>query len=76
MSGVSVCEPDGTIETFDVPWLDLHIVAGWTAEDRAAAFEKARDLARSLLVNRGDLKERKIIDMLSREPLLITYTLS
>jgi hypothetical protein len=76
VSGVSVCEPDGSIETLDVPWLDLHIVAGWAAEDRAAAFEKARDLARSLLVNSGDLKERIIIDMLSGERLLITYTLS
>ena len=55
---MSVCTPDGSIEALDVPWLDLHIIAGWTAGDRQEAFAKARDLVRSLLINKGDLKVR------------------
>lgn len=56
VTGVSVCEPNGKIETFNVSWLEEHIVAGWTAGDRQEAFAVARDLARLLLANRGDLK--------------------
>jgi hypothetical protein len=52
-AGVTMTDAEHRLTLRNIPLIDIHVLGGWSAGDRNAAFVKARGLARELIATFG-----------------------